>query len=570
MRILHRINELADHMADLNNKETLGLEIIDRLTAEVNEMTATLNEMENDIVKLKTLKEQLAKILLQYPQDQAVKNQYHSCFKELNDCTTSKEQSEKKISSHQSTIDEIGATHKNLDEQHTQSSIEMYQLKIKVHKYDQTFPYIREEEDDKTEHDETKSLDVPQQRQTTPLPTQSKKQQPRVTPHRRGVKRKFTKYDEEQGLDFLQRVSKDEMHKHACKYNMRVRHQQQQPTGTEEHTMMPEGDSTHSAAGTPRKKYSRGEYMKPHSKPFDPNELSNTVIYLYKKYTDVTQDIAKTSQEYDQAVKICTPKKMKPAKSKDVISLQNRSITEKRINKASNPTKRVNIRYESEEALQILLQEDDTDDDDDNDDNDDDENNNPPPDNPGRKGGNGNNGNNGGQSGSFRSNPNQGIGSRNVTSKPKNGGNGGGDNNLGTRCSDLGTTSQVTEAHQKHSVRFLVESLNDVLTLHSIDDISNITPETQYTPKDVQLDKEDIVTEEITLHTHHLHEVAFGESSQKMDYSREMEIPQESEHLDEQECHIGAQFEVEENRSKSVDKLLESEHPDEQQFHIGA
>ena len=110
---------------------------------------------------------------------------------------------------------------------------------------------------------------------------------------------------------------------------------------------MPEGESTHSAAGTPRKKYSRGEYVKPHSKPFDPNELSNTVIDLYQKYTDITQDIAKTSQEYNQAVKICTPKKTKPAKSKDVISLQNRSITEKRINKASNPQKRVNIRYES-------------------------------------------------------------------------------------------------------------------------------------------------------------------------------------------------------------------------------
>ena len=182
----------------------------------------SMNEMENDIVKLKTQKEQLEKILLQYPQDQALKSQYHSCFKELKDCTTSKEQSEKKMSSHQSTIDEIKTTHKNLDEQCTQSSIEMHQLKIKVHKYDQTFPYIREEEDD-----ETKSSDVPQQRQTTPLPTQSKKQQPRVTPHARGVKRKFTKYDEEQELDFLQRVSNDEMHKHAHKYNVRVRHQQQ-------------------------------------------------------------------------------------------------------------------------------------------------------------------------------------------------------------------------------------------------------------------------------------------------------------------------------------------------------
>ena len=41
-------------MAELNNQETDGLERIDRLTAEVNEKTATLNQMENDIVKLKT------------------------------------------------------------------------------------------------------------------------------------------------------------------------------------------------------------------------------------------------------------------------------------------------------------------------------------------------------------------------------------------------------------------------------------------------------------------------------------------------------------------------------------
>ena len=199
-------------------------------------------------------------------------------------------------------------------------------------------------------------------------------------------------------------------------------HQQQQPTGTEEHTMMPKGGSTRCAAGTPRRKYSRGEYVKPHSKPFDPSELSDTVIDLYKKYTDVTQDIAKTSQEYNQAVKICTTKKTKPAKSKDVISLQNRSIIEKRINKASNPQKCVNIRYESEEALQMVLEEDDTDDDDNNNNNDDDnddEDDNPPPDSPGRKGGNGNNGNNGGQSGGFPSHPSQGIGSGNVTSKPK-------------------------------------------------------------------------------------------------------------------------------------------------------
>ena len=53
-RILQRINELAAHMAELNNKETDGLKRIDRLTAEVNEKTATLNQMENDIAKLKT------------------------------------------------------------------------------------------------------------------------------------------------------------------------------------------------------------------------------------------------------------------------------------------------------------------------------------------------------------------------------------------------------------------------------------------------------------------------------------------------------------------------------------
>ena len=41
-------------MAELNNQETDGLKMIDRLTAEVNEKTATLNQMENDIVKLKT------------------------------------------------------------------------------------------------------------------------------------------------------------------------------------------------------------------------------------------------------------------------------------------------------------------------------------------------------------------------------------------------------------------------------------------------------------------------------------------------------------------------------------
>ena len=138
---------------------------------------------------------------MKYPKDEALKSQYHSCFKELKDCTTIKEESEKKISSHQSRIDEIEATHKTSDEQCTQASIEMHRLKIKVHKYDKTFPDIREEEDNKTEHDEPKSQDVPQQRQTTALPTQSQKQQP----HGRGVKRKFTKYDEEQGLDFLQR-----------------------------------------------------------------------------------------------------------------------------------------------------------------------------------------------------------------------------------------------------------------------------------------------------------------------------------------------------------------------------
>ena len=76
----------------------------------------------------------------------------------------------------------------------------------------------------------------------------------------------------------------------------------------------------------------------------------------------------------------------------------------------------------------------------------------------------------------------------------------------------LETTSQVTEAYQEHSVRFLEESSNNVLTLHSIDDISNIASETQCTEKDIQLDK-DIITEEITLHTQHLHEVASGESS---------------------------------------------------------
>ena len=40
-------------MADLNNQETDGLEIIERLTAEVNEINVTLNELENGIVKLK-------------------------------------------------------------------------------------------------------------------------------------------------------------------------------------------------------------------------------------------------------------------------------------------------------------------------------------------------------------------------------------------------------------------------------------------------------------------------------------------------------------------------------------
>ena len=53
-----------------------------------------------------------------------------------------------------------------------------------------------------------------------------------------------------------------------------------------------------------------------------------------------------------------------------------------------------------------------------------------------------------------------------------------------------------------------MESSNDVVTLHSIDDISNIAPETQFTQKYVQLDQKDMVTEEITLHTEHLHEVA--------------------------------------------------------------
>ena len=136
-------------------------------------------------------------ILVQYPQVQSLKNQFHSCFKQLKDCTTSKEESEKIISSHQSTIDEIKATHKKLDEQRTQSSIEMHQLKTKVHKYDQTFQYIKEEEDNKTEHDETKTSELPQQRETTALPRPSKKQQPRVTPHGTGVKRIFTKCDEE-------------------------------------------------------------------------------------------------------------------------------------------------------------------------------------------------------------------------------------------------------------------------------------------------------------------------------------------------------------------------------------
>ena len=77
--------------------------------------------------------------------------------------------------------------------------------------------------------------------------------------------------------------------------------------------------------------------------------------------------------------------------------------------------------------------------------------------------------------------------------------------------------------------------------------------ETQYTQKDVQLYQDDIITEDITVHTHHLHEVASRKSSQKID-SCEMEIPQESEHPDEQEFHIGAHFEVEENRSYLVDK----------------
>ena len=56
-------------------------------------------------------------ILVQYPQEQSPKNHFHSCFKQFKDCTTSKEESEKKISLHQSTIDEIEATHKKLDEQ---------------------------------------------------------------------------------------------------------------------------------------------------------------------------------------------------------------------------------------------------------------------------------------------------------------------------------------------------------------------------------------------------------------------------------------------------------------------
>ena len=122
-----------------------------------------------------------------------------------------------------------------------------------------------------------------------------------------------------------------------------------------------------------------------------------------------------------------------------------------------------------------------------------------------------------------------------------------------------------------------MESSNDVLTLHSIDDISNISPETQFTQKDVQLDEEDLVTEEITLHSKHLHEVASQESSQKIHYSDEMEIPQESEHPYEQEFHDyemknldGAQFEVEENRNNHVDKQLEGEETkmdDEQELH---
>ena len=49
-----------------------------------------------------------------------------------------------------------------------------------------------------------------------------------------------------------------------------------------------------------------------------------------------------------------------------------------------------------------------------------------------------------------------------------------------------------------------------------------------------------------------------------------MEIPQESEHPDEQEFHIGAHFEVEENRSYLVDKQLEvdkTKMEDEQELH---
>ena len=101
------------------------------------------------------------------------------------------------------------------------------------------------------------------------------------------------------------------------------------------------------------------------------------------------------------------------------------------------------------------------------------------------------------------------------------------------------------------------------------DDISNMAHETQYTQKDVQLYQEDIITEDITVHTHHLHEVASGESSQKID-SCEMETPQESEHPDEQGFHIGAHFQVEENRSYLVNKQLEADKTkmeDEQEFH---
>ena len=50
---------------------------------------------------------------------------------------------------------------------------------------------------------------------------------------------------------------------------------------------------------------------------------SNNIKDLYKKYTDVTQNIEKTSQEYNIAVKKTTLKKITPAQSKDVISLQN-------------------------------------------------------------------------------------------------------------------------------------------------------------------------------------------------------------------------------------------------------